>query len=278
MSGCTLMFIFKMIMRSSQAFFSRFGDVKSWNRFPPSPIVHNHIFWFRALQTRRIEDQATDDVRIDIWCRSSIFDIALTFIFHGLRRDTNRCCSAASTISKLVNWRCLVNTRQSLVVVFAIKLHMHHMGIFELFHHIFNIFHATRSFSHCFCRKVGVASGSIQIAKNLWFKTNCQIVAFCHSHQQISGCIKMIALFNPNTWSNLEFPLRRHHFAVGAWNFEASIEAGFVMLISYLPTKACISTNRTVIWTLLTWKSILWPLVWPGTKSVITIKQSVFLL
>ena len=59
--------------------------------------------------------------------------------------------------------------------------------------------------------------------------------------------------------TNLIFPLAWHHFGICARHFDASIEAGSVVSISYDSAKAIAGTHRAVVEALLAWVAIVRP-------------------
>ena len=88
----------------------------------------------------------------------------------------------------------------------------------------------------------------------------------------------MISLFNSKAWSNLEFPLTRKYFSISSRNFNSSIKTTFIVCISNCSSKSYISSNRTIVRTLVSWKSRIRPSIWSSLETILLLKKNVFLL
>jgi hypothetical protein len=61
---------------------------------------------------------------------------------------------------------------------------------------------------------------------------------FTNPQQQESGHPEVISHINTGTWTNLEFPLRRHDFGVDSGNFDTGIQAGSLVVSAIRPLRA----------------------------------------
>ncbi len=84
----------------------------------------------------------------------------------------------------------------------------------------------------------------------------------------------VLLTFNTDTRANLELPLSWHNLGIGTRDLHASEQASLVVSLDDISAVDLASTNTTVVWTLWTWETSLWPAVW----SVELIKKGIFLL
>ena len=87
----------------------------------------------------------------------------------------------------------------------------------------------------------------------------------------------MVSDLDSEAWSNLVLPLAWHRLSVGTRNLDASVEAALVVSVSNGPPKSHISSNRAVVGTLVSRVAMIWPSVRFQRKTVLFLKQCVFL-
>jgi len=124
----------------------------------PGPVVVNHWLGLRFGEHRGVVNDGGYDVWVDVRCWTSILDVTLTILVHGLGWDSNGSSSVTSAERELVEWRRLVDTSESLVIVLTVEFHVGHVLGLELFHHVMDVVHTFSSFSHGFGREVGMAA------------------------------------------------------------------------------------------------------------------------
>ena len=89
----------------------------------------------------------------------------------------------------------------------------------------------------------------------------------------IPWCTAALLTCNALARTNLEFPLRWHHFGVDARDLQASVEACLVMGLDNVSTEDLAGADTAVIWSLRGWEATLGPAVWPS----ICVEDGVFL-
>ena len=146
-------------------------DSSSGQPFCPLIVVLNHRECTCSLKASGIKNNWSDNIWINIGCWPSIFNIAFTIIMHYLSWNSEWGSSISTSIWKLINARSFMDPCQSFMVISSIKANVKGVFSFKFFHHIVNIIHSSRTLSHNFSWKVGMASRSIPIAENFGFKT-----------------------------------------------------------------------------------------------------------
>ena len=67
---------------------------------------------------------------------------------------------------------------------------------------------------------------------------------------------------NTFTWSDLELPLGGHDLGVGSRDLNAGVEASSVVSLNNIATVDIVVSNSTVVRSLRSWVTLLWPSVW----------------
>ena len=123
-----------------------------------------------------------------------------------------------------------------------------------------------------------MATRAVPIFEDLGLEADNQVVHLSHALKEITRCPKMIALVYADARTNLELPLGWHDFSVCAGDFDASVKAAFVVLISHHSSKTLVASHRAVVWTLCPWEGILGPIVRSVKKSTLSVEKCVLLL
>lgn len=166
-----------------------------------------------------------------------------------------------------------MSTSQSLIIVFTVDLDVFGMSLAELLNGSFDGLHTT-FLSHRFGRKVGVASSSVPVTwDGLGVERDLDSPFLGDSDEQVSSNDKVVTHFDTFTRSNLELPLSGHDLGVDTRDFQSSVETSSVVAFDNVSSKDLSGTNTTVVWTLRSWETTLWPSVW----LVINVEQGVFL-
>ena len=148
---------------------------------------------------------------------------------------------------------------QSLLVIIAIKFDVFDVLRSKFTHHIIDIFHAFVAFTHCQCREVSVAAGTIPFLEELGGKRDRDIEIFSDSLEQVSRDPELVTNGDSFYWSDLIFPLARHNLRISSGNLNSSVKACLVVSIGYYSTKAIIRSHRAIVWTLGTRIAIVRP-------------------
>jgi hypothetical protein len=79
-------------------------------------------------------------------------------------------------------------------------------------------------------------------------------------------------------WTNLVLPLSGHNLSICSRDGDASIEADLVVSVGNSSSESSISSNRAVVWSLVTGEACRWPSIRLDLKSVFVLQDSIFLL
>lgn len=109
-----------------------------------------------------------------------------------------------------------MDSSKSLMVVLSVKLNMLGVVFVEFLHHVINVSHFTGSGSHGFGGEISVASGSVPVIEEFWFKRDREAKLFSASIKEISSNPHMITSLEASSWTNLIFPLSWHDLSVGS--------------------------------------------------------------
>ena len=202
---------------------SKIWDSCCWKPLNPSFVVLDHGLSLSVVDAACIENDGWDDVWINIWSWSSIFNITSSIVMHYLSWDSEWSSSVSCSVWKFVDAWGLVDSCKSFVVVGSVKRDVKGVFGIKLFHHLVNVVHSSWTISHNRSGEIGVASWSIPVWENFWLETNWKVMFFSASLQEISSSPKVVSLFNTKAWSNLEFPLSRENLSVCSWYFDSSI-------------------------------------------------------
>merc|ERR1712058_177563 len=107
-----------------------------------------------------------------------------------------------------------------------------------------------------------------------WVKGDGDTEVFGNSLENVPSHPEVVAHGDSLTRSNLELPLSWHHLCIGSTNLNSGIHAAFDMSSLYISSINFSSTNSTIVWSLGSRKSILWP----SKGMLVIIKQGVLLL
>ena len=148
----------------------------------------------------------------------------------------------------------------------------------ELSHHLVDVLHALGTGPHGLGGVVGVAARSIPVWEELWSERNIDIVVLCNTGKDVSGHVELVSDVDTEAWTNLVLPLSWHDLSVGSRDLDTSIEAGSIMCVTNDSSEASAGTCRTVVRSLLSWISIVWPSKRPGGELGGCSEHSVLLL
>lgn len=87
----------------------------------------------------------------------------------------------------------------------------------------------------------------------------------------------MIPYFNTKAGTYLVLPLTGHDFSICSWDLYSSKQACSIMCVTQNSSKAILSSNCTIKWSLGSWISSFWPAKRPSCEMVFDIEECVFL-
>ena len=167
---------------------------------------------------------------------------------------------------------------QPVSITFSVKFHVEAVGLLEANHHVVDIFHTFCSLSHSLGGVVGVASRTIPIREEFGLEADGKVVSLANSTKQVSGHPEVISNLNTKAGSDLVLPLTRHDFSIGSGYLDTGVKTGFVVCISYISTKANITSNRAIEGTLVSGVTSTRPSVGSQLELVLLLQESVLLL
>ena len=153
---------------------------------------------------------------------------------------------------------------KSVLITSSIAGKVNLVPISELLHHAFDVGHSPGSSSHGLGGVVGVASGSIPVWEKFWGVGDVNLEVFCDTVEDVARHVQLVANGNSMAWSDLVLPLSWHDLSVGSRDLDTSIEAGSIMCVTNDSSEASAGTCRTVVRSLLSWITIVWPSKRPG--------------
>ena len=124
----------------------------------PCSEVSKERFGLALAKDGSVSDHGSDQVGVNVGGGTSIFDVALAVVVSSLGGNSERGSSVSDTIGELSETGGLVDTSKTLLVVLAIGLHVDFVLLFELGHHVVDVFESASALSHGLGGIIGVAS------------------------------------------------------------------------------------------------------------------------
>ena len=158
-------------------------NVSSSSPLLPGLEVSNHRGSHRLLRVLGggVEDEGADNIGVDVGGRSSVLNVALSIIGSDLGRDSEGGSSVTDSEREGLNRGSLVMTSESLLVVVSVKVTVELMVLGESLHHVEDVLHALRAFSHDLGRVVGVATRSIPVREELGGVRHTHTIVFSNA-------------------------------------------------------------------------------------------------
>lgn len=140
-----------------------------------------------------------------------------------MSRHTNRGGSVGNTRTESTNVASFMETRQPHVVVVAVDCNVLVMLLRQLLDRSLDHLHPP-GLTHGLGAIVGVAPSSVPISlKGFGMEGHLDSPLLGDPNQKISGHPQVVAHGDPFTGTNLELPLRGHHFGVDSADVDAGI-------------------------------------------------------
>ena len=206
-----------------------------------------------------ISDERTNNVGINVWCWSSVFNVTLTSSICCWGWNTEWSCTVCNSEWEYVTAWSFMMTSKSLLVIITINTYMKSVFSTKSCHHIFNVFHTTGSWSHCLCWIVCVTTWTIPVWEKFGGKWNIDIIVFCYTAKQVARNPKLISNWNTEARTNLVFPLAWHDLSISSRDVDTSIETGLIVCICNSTSKSDVCADWAIVRTLSTWVTIVWP-------------------
>ena len=129
--------------------------------------------------------------------------------------------------------------------------------------------------AHCLGAEVGVGACAVPVASGwLGIEADDYVVVLSDAVQQPTGYVHVIAHGECVGCADLELPLAGHHFGIGAFDHQASIEARLSVLFDDLAAHNTSGANAAVVRALRGREAVRWEAQW----SAIKLEHGVFLL
>jgi hypothetical protein len=249
-----------------------------WNHLvlDETVVSLDNFFTMLNLENCGIDKHRTNEIRITVGRRSSVFEVTL-LVHDGLGGDSGRRSSISNTVTELVNRSSFVTASQSQVVVRTIDSDVGSVSLGEEFHGLEDSV-ITTILSGGFEREVGVASRTVPVTLDrLGFESDIDVVFFADSGQQISGNPELITTFETFDGANLEFPLTREDFGIKARDLDTSSQTASHMGFSDVSTDSVGRADWTVVLALRMSKTSSGETDRPSVGSTFVLKENVFL-
>jgi len=193
-------------------------NVSSSSPLLPGLEVSNHRASHRLLRVLGggVEDEGGDNIGVDVGGRSSVLDVALSIIGSDLGRDSEGGSSVSDSEREGLDRGSFVVTSQSFLVVITIEITVELMVLGESLHHVEDVLHTLRTFSHDGSRVVGVATRSVPVGEELGGVGHTHSVVFSDAGKKVARHQKFVSDGDSSARTNLVFPLARHNLSVGS--------------------------------------------------------------
>lgn len=239
--------------------------------------IHHRQLAFSSLQTHSSHQGSSDSVWITVGRWTTILKVSVSIVIGGTW-NTDGGGTGGNPIGELVDGSGLVESSQTTLVVLSSMwivvgnvLWVDKGKLVDGRHDLVN----SSWVSHLFSGEVGVASGSIPVSLD-WFTVEGgdDSKLLSDTLKQVTGDPQLISHLNSLAWSNLELPLSWHDLGVGSRDLDTGVKAGTVVSLNDVTSVDLVGSNSTVVWSLWSWESVLWPSEWMS----IDIEKSVLLL
>ena len=195
---------------------SRLLDWGSLEPFGPVEVVVNEWVSLLGVQDTGVVDDGRHSIWVDVGGWSSVLNVALSIVVHGLGWDSEGAGSVSASVGELLKGGGLVDSGESLVVVGSVELQVLSMLFLEFLHHVVDVGHLAGSSSHGLGGEVGVASGTVPVWEELWLEGDGESELFSASVEEISGDPHVVTALDTSAWSDLIFPLSWHDLSIGS--------------------------------------------------------------
>ncbi len=211
-------------------------------------------------------------VWVGVGSGSSVLEVTIALV-SALSWNTDGCTTVGNTVAEGVDCASLVPAGETESVVLTINSNMLHVTTLELLDGGFDVLHAT-FLSHLLAGKVAMQTRAIPVTGNrFWVEGDLRAEFFRDTVEEEARKPEVITHLDTEARTNLELPLSRHDFGVGARNLDTSVQASLVMSLNNVSAENLASANTTVVRALRSWEAIYWPTIW----SIGDIEESVFL-
>jgi len=168
----------------------------------------------------------------------------------------------------------LVSAGKTEVVVGTVDGNVFIMSLLELLNHRLDDGHTILLVTGTVGRVVGVSSGTVPVALE-WFRVERDFDApfFGTSDEEETSHGHVVTRLDTDARTDLEFPLSGHDFGIDTRNLDARVQASAVVSFNEITSEHASGTDTTVVWTLRSWETALWPAVW----CAVVVEKGVFL-
>ena len=171
-----------------------------------------------------------------------------------------------------------MNTGQTLIIIVAVNRNVKDVLSTEFLHHLLDVGHALSTVAHGLGGVVGVAARAVPVSEKLRSERYIYIEILSNTSEEVTGHVHVVTNFNTSAGSDLVLPLTGHDLSIGARNFDASVEAGFVVSIGNKTSETHVSTSGAVVGSLLSGVSVVWPSKGVGSELGRVTDEGVLLL
>lgn len=168
-----------------------------------------------GIKAGAVNDESTDDIRVNVRGRASVLNVAL-LVSSGGGRDSYRGSSVTSSVREALHGGGLVVASQTLLVVLTVELEVLLVLSTKFLNESVDVLHASLTSSHLGSRVVGMATSSVPVLEELRLEGEIDSEVFTNTTKEIARHPKVVSDLNAKARSDLVFPLTWHDFTISA--------------------------------------------------------------